>query len=378
MRWCRRVFETFRFGSAVGGPSATVLFNLSAPKPTEPEGAAMAKTGIRGVAEVAGVAVGTVSNYLNHPDRVSADKALRIQAAIDQIGFVPSNAGRQLRLGVSSVIGYISPNVSNPYVSEIAESVERRATERGVTVFLANSHRSREREDDYLAVFEQHQVLGLLVSSDGPIEDRLASVRRRGTPSVLVGQRAVSSEQPSVSIDDVSGGRQAGRHLLEIGCRRLAVVGGPLSLPQIADRFAGLSEVVRESGGATLEFIDETDRSVRGGLSVGAALMARAPEMRPDGIFAVNDLLALGIMQVLVLGGVRVPQEAAIIGYDDTAFAEGSLIPLTSVRGRHDGYGTAVVDLLFDVIEGRAIDDPHRVFAPDLVIRASTQGFGGR
>lgn len=338
----------------------------------------MAKTGIRGVAEVAGVAVGTVSNYLNHPDRVSADKALRIQAAIDQIGFVPSNAGRQLRLGVSSVIGYISPNVSNPYVSEIAESVERRATERGVTVFLANSHRSREREDDYLAVFEQHQVLGLLVSSDGPIEDRLASVRRRGTPSVLVGQRAVSSDQPSVSIDDVSGGRQAGRHLLEIGCRRLAVVGGPLSLPQIADRFAGLSEVVRESGGATLEFIDETDRSVRGGLSVGAALMARPPEMRPDGIFAVNDLLALGILQVLVLGGVRVPEDVAIIGYDDTAFAEGSLIPLTSIRGRHDGYGTAVVDLLFDVIGGRSIEDPHRVFAPDLVIRASTRGFGGR
>ncbi|MEU1973003.1 substrate-binding domain-containing protein [Microbacterium sp. NPDC019599] len=336
----------------------------------------MTKTGIRGVAEIAGVAVGTVSNYLNHPDRVSADKAQRIQAAIDQIGFVPSNAGRQLRLGVSSVIGYISPNVSNPYFAEIAESVERRATERGVSVFLANSHRSREREDDYLATFEQHQVLGLLVSSDGPIEDRLASVRRRGTPSVLVGQRAVSSEQPSVSIDDVSGGRQAGRHLLEIGCRRLAVVGGPMSLPQIADRFAGLSEVVREAGDATLEFIDETDRSVRGGRDVGTALMARPPELRPDGIFAVNDLLALGILQVMVLGGVRVPEDLAIIGYDDTAFAEGSVIPLTSVRGRHDGYGVAVVDLLFDVIERREIDEPHRIFSPDLIVRASTEGFG--
>jgi LacI family transcriptional regulator len=336
----------------------------------------MVKTGIRGVAELAGVAIGTVSNYLNHPDRVSLDKAQRIQAAMDQIGFVPSNAGRQLRLGTSSVIGYISPNVSNPYVSEIAESVERRATERGVTVFLANSHRSREREDDYLAVFEQHQVLGLLVSSEEPIEDRLAQVRRRGTPSVLVGQRAVSSEQPSVSVDDVSGGRQAGGHLLALGCRRLAVVGGPLTVPQIADRFAGLSEVVRESGVATLEFIDETDRSVRGGLEVGRALMARSPEMRPDGIFAINDLLALGILQVMVLGGVRVPQDMAVIGYDDTAFAEGSVIPLTSVRGRHDGYGVAVVDMLFDVIEHRDIDTPHRVFSPDLIVRASTEGFG--
>ncbi len=120
----------------------------------------MARVGIRDVAALSGVAVGTVSNYLNHPDRVSGDKAERIRAAIDSLGFIPSNAGRQLRLGVSTVIGYIAPDVSNPYFAEIAESVERRASERGVTVFLANSHRSQEREDAYIQVFEQHQVRG--------------------------------------------------------------------------------------------------------------------------------------------------------------------------------------------------------------------------
>jgi DNA-binding LacI/PurR family transcriptional regulator len=184
----------------------------------------MARVGIRDVAALSGVAVGTVSNFLNHPDRVSADKAQRIRYAIDSLGFVPSNAGRQLRLGVSSVIGYIAPDVSNPYFAEIAESVERRASERGVTVFLANSHRSEERENSYIQVFEQHRVQGLLMSSHVPVEDRLAQVRKRGTPSVLVGQRARSSDQPSVSLDDVSGGRQAMRHLLEVGCRRIAFV----------------------------------------------------------------------------------------------------------------------------------------------------------
>lgn len=336
----------------------------------------MARVGIRDVAAMAGVAIGTVSNYLNHPDRVSADKAQRIAFAIESLGFVPSNAGRQLRLGTSSVIGYLAPDVSNPYFAEIAESVERRASERGVTVFLANSHRSREREDAYIHMFEQHRVQGLLMSSHVPVEDRLAAVRKRGTPSVLVGQRAHDPAQASVSLDDVSGGRQAMQHLIDVGCRRIAFVGGPLGIPQVADRLSGASAVVREFGAATVEVIDMQDRTVRGGHEVGRMLMARPPEMRPDGIFAVNDLLALGIMQELVLGGVRVPEQIAIAGYDDNEFAEASLIPLTSVRGRHESFGVTVIDLLFDAIEGREIAEPHRVFEPDLVVRSSTVGFG--
>jgi len=336
----------------------------------------MARVGIRDVAVLADVAVGTVSNYLNHPDRVSDDKAQRIRAAIDTLGFVPSNAGRQLRLGTSQVIGYLAPDVSNPYFAGIAERVERRADERGVTVFLANSHRSREREDAYLEVFEQHRVKGMLVSSHLPIEDRLAQLRRRGTPSVLVGQRARTDEQPSVSLDDVSGGRQAMQHLLEVGCRRIAFVGGPLGIPQVADRLSGASGQVRAFGSATLEVIDQPDRTVHGGLEVGKALAARPAEMRPDGIFAVNDLLAIGIMQQLVLAGVSVPRELAIVGYDDNEFAEASLIPLSSVRGRHEGFGVAVVDLLFDAIERREITEPHRMFDPELVVRASSTGFG--
>lgn len=330
----------------------------------------MARVGIRDVAEHAGVSVGTVSNFLNHPHRVSDDKATRIRAAILTLGFVPSSVGRQLRLGVSTVIGYIAPDVSNPYFAEIAERVERRADERGVSVFLANSHRDREREDAYLAVFEQHRVRGLIVSSHHPIEDRLAAVRLRGTPSVLVGQRAVSREQPSVSLDDVAGGQQAAAHLLQAGCRRIAFVGGPLSIPQVADRLAGASEALRDSG-ATFEVIDATDRTVRGGHAVGLRLLDRAPGERPDGVFAVNDLLALGIMHALGGGGVAIPGDVAIVGYDDTEYAEASLIPLTSVRGRHESFGSAIVDLLFEAMDGQ-VREPHRVFEPDLVVRAST------
>lgn len=331
----------------------------------------MSRPGIREVAAHAGVAIGTVSTYLNHPDRVSVKTAQRIGAAIEQIGFVPNSAGRQLRLGVSSVIGYLSPDVGNPHFAEIADEVERRAAELGVTVFFANSHGDRAREDAYLAAYEQQQVRGLLVASFEKIEDRLAVMRERGTPSVLVGQEARTPTQPSVSIDDVSGGRQAMGHLVEIGCRRPAFVGGPGGVRQVADRLAG-ARAVAAAAGANLEVIDVAGRTLEAGRAVGAQLVARPAGDRPDGIFAANDVLALGILQALASGGLGVPRDVALVGYDDNEFAEASLIPLTSVRARHEDFGATAVDLLFDVIDGNLVD-PHRVFAPELIVRDSTR-----
>lgn len=335
----------------------------------------MTRVGIREVAALAGVAVGTVSHYLNHPDKVSAERAERIRSAIDALGFVPNNAGRQLRLGRSSAIAYLAPDVSNPYFAEIAEAVELRSAERGVSAFIANSHRSREREDAYLRFFEQNQVLGLLVSSHLPIEDRLAHVRRRGTPSVLVGQAATSPEQASISLDDVEGGRLATQHLVDLGRRSIAFVGGPIGIKQVADRLTG-ANAVAGAAGASLEIIDQPDRTIRGGREIGRRLAERPVERRPDAVFAVNDLLALGILQELVRAGVRVPHDIALIGYDDIEYGEVSLIPLSTIRGRHGQFGEATVDLLFGEIEGRADGDRHPAFVPELVVRESTAGPG--
>lgn len=330
------------------------------------------------MAAQAGVAVGTVSAYLNHPDRVSAERAGRIAAAIEKLGFVPSSAGRQLRLGVSSLIGYLSPDVSNPHFSEIAQEVEYRAERLGMTVFFAHSHGDREREDAYLEAFEQRQVRGLLVSSFQPIESRLAAMRERGTHSVLVGRRAHDERQPSVSIDDVSGGRQAGRHLIESGCRRLAFVGGPLPVQQVSDRLEGMRTAASEASVGGPDVIEVAERSIAAGRATGAALAALPAVERPDGVFAANDVLALGLLQALVSAGVSVPGEVALVGYDDNEFAEASLIPLTSVRARHDDFGAAAVDLLFEAIEQGPGSRPdaaavQRVYEPELIVRASSR-----
>lgn len=335
----------------------------------------MATVGMREVAALAGVSHGSVSHYLNHPDRVSAELAARIQQAIDTLGFVPNIVGRQLRTGSSSAIAYIAPDVSNPYFATIAEGVEQRAAEAGLSVFIANSNRSRAREDAYLELFQQHRVRGMLVASHEGVEDRLAVIRRRGTPTVLVGQAAVSPEQASVSVDDVAGGALAARHLLDGGRRRLAFVGGPIGIRQVGDRLGGAQRAVDAVPGASLEVLPVEDRTIAGGVEAARALVARAPEDRPDALFAANDLLALGLLQGLVSAGVRVPEEVALVGYDDIEFAAASLIPITSIRSPHEEFGAAAVDLLV-----AAFDDPEaggrRVYAPELVVRASSAAAG--
>lgn len=331
------------------------------------------RVGIREVAAAAGVSMGTVSHFLNHPDRVSEEKAKRIQEAIDRLGFVRNNAGRQLRLGHSTTIAYIVPDVSNPFFATIAEGVERRAAQAGLSVFVANSGGDPAREDSYLDLFEEHGVRGMLVASPRAIEDRLAAIRGRGTPSVLVGQRASSPAQPSVSIDDVSGGYTAVRHLVDIGCQQIAFVGGPLSIRQVADRLQGASDAIRESGSATLEIIASEPRVIATGHKVAAELIGRTQGRRPDGIFAVNDLLGIGLVQTLATGGVGVPEEVAVVGYDDIEYAENSFVPLSSIRPPHEDFGVAAIDLLLSVLgETPPPPESHLVFTPDLVVRRSS------
>lgn len=327
------------------------------------------------MATLAEVSLGTVSHYINHPSRVSQAKRERIQKAIDQLGFVRNNAAWQLRLGRSGTIAYIAPDVSNPFFATIAEGVEQRAATHDLSVFISNSNRSRAREDAYLDLFEQQRVQGMLVASHDAIEDRLTQIRGRGIPSVLVGQRAVSELQPSVSVDDVSGGYLAARHLIEIGRKRLAFVGGPLGIRQVADRLEGAGNAVREAGDVTLEVVNVTNRTIADGREIGRSMVSRSAATRPDGIFAVNDLTALGMLQILVRGGVRVPEDVALVGYDDIEFGESSIIPLTSVRAPHEGFGFAAVDLLVNAMSESPDESPRQVvFQPELVVRASTTG----
>jgi len=199
----------------------------------------VAVASVRDVAAHAGVSVGTVSNVLNHPDKVLPATVSRVQESIAELGFIRNDAARQLRAGRSTSIGLVVLDVGNPFFTDLARGVEDRASDRGFSVILANSDDSLAREAKYLDLFEEQRVLGVLISPYGEISPRLERLRERGIAAVLVDRSGDGGGFSSVSVDDVAGGRLAVEHLITQGRHRIAFVAGSLTIRQVADRLAG-------------------------------------------------------------------------------------------------------------------------------------------
>lgn len=333
----------------------------------------MAAASVRDVAAHAGVSVGTVSNVLNHPEKVLASTVDRVHASIEALGFIRNDAARQLRAGRSRSIGLIVLDVGNPFFTDVARGVEDRAADEGLVVLLGNSDNSVNRESAYLDLFEQQRVHGVLITPNGEVGDRLERLRERGIPSVLVDRRADGGPFSSVSLDDVAGGRMAVEHLLRLGRRRIAFVAGGVTIPQVVDRLAGASAAVAAHPGATLEILEIPALTVIAGRIAGEALAARPPADRPDAVFAANDLVAMGVLQALVMqGDVRVPDDIALIGYDDIDFAAAAVVPLSSIRQPSLQIGQTAVQILMEEAADAALAPRQVVFQPELVVRAST------
>ncbi|UIP57379.1 LacI family DNA-binding transcriptional regulator [Agromyces marinus] len=330
---------------------------------------------VRDVAAAASVSVGTVSNVLNRPDRVAPDTVARVLAAIDELGFVRNDAARQLRAGRSRSIGLVVLDVRNPFFTEVASGAEERAAADGMSILLASSNDDAERERAYLDLFEEQRVLGVLISPRGEDQPRLALARSRGMPVVLVDRESEDHTISSVAVDDVVGGAMAVRHLLERGRRRIAFIGGPRTTRQVADRLAGARRAVAEVTDAALEVVDTDATTVFAGRVAGEAIRDRATADRPDAIFCANDLLALGVLQALImLGDVRVPDDIALIGYDDIDFAQSAVVPLSSIRQPAALIGSTAVDLLLREASRDEGFRPEQVqFQPELVVRDSSR-----
>ncbi len=330
-----------------------------------------ATASIRDVAQRAGVSVGTVSNVLNASSRVSPATVELVRAAIAELGYVRNEAARQLRAGRSSSVGLVVLDVRNPFFTDVARGAEDEASKHGLSVILGNSDEDAGRESGYLDLFEEQRVHGILISPYGDIEPRLAELRRRGTPVVLVDRESRDADVSSVSVDDTAGGRLAVAHLLATGRRRVAFVGGPLSVRQISDRLTGARAAIAEVEGASLEVIATDGLTVLEGRRVGEELVARGT--RPDAVFAANDLVAVGLLQALVMSGaLRVPQDIALIGFDDIDFASATVVPLSSIRQPRHEIGATALRILREEAAEPELPPRRIVFQPELVVREST------
>jgi LacI family transcriptional regulator len=330
---------------------------------------------IREVAVRAGVSVGTVSNVLNRPEIVAETTRRRVQTAIKELGFVRNESARQLRAGKSRTIGLLVLDVANPFFTDLARGVEDEANESGLAVILCNSDDQLAKERRYLELLEEHRVQGILITPVAAPDEHVARLQRRGTPVVLVDSRSLSRGQCSVSVDDVLGGELAIAHLVAQGHRKIAFVGGPMSLRQVADRRDGALRALEDAGlrPADLHIVETSALNVASGRWAGAQVAELAEPDRPTAMFCANDLLALGALQEMTSRQIPVPDSIAIVGYDDIDFAASAAVPLTSVRQPRHQLGRAAAQLLLE----EALDDgghQHRqvIFEPEIVVRESS------
>jgi DNA-binding LacI/PurR family transcriptional regulator len=336
----------------------------------------MAVTSIKEVARQAGVSVGTVSNVLNRPDMVAPARRQRVLDVIDKLGFVRNESARQLRAGRSRTIGLVVIDVANPFFTDVARGVESITDESNSMLMLCNSGEDRVREARHLEMLEQLRVLGILITpvdSNDPLIDEIAS---RGTPIVLVDRRSKGRTRCSVGVNDVLGGRVAVEHLLAQGHRRIAFVGGPFSLRQVSEHHQDARNAIADQPGAPtaeLSVVETTSLTVAAGRAAAVTIAELPARRRPTAAFCGNDLVALGVLQEMTRRGTRVPQDLALVGYDDIEFAGAAAVPLTSVRQPREALGRTAGQLLLEEVEdGASHRHRHVVFDPELVVRESS------
>ncbi len=330
---------------------------------------------MKDVAAHARVSLGTVSNVLNRPEVVAERTRKRVVAAIAELGFVRNESARQLRGGDSRILAYVVLDTGNPFFTDVAQGVQEAADGVGLAVFLCDSGQDRRRQSAYLDLLEQQRVEGVLITPADPSDERLTLLPRRGTPVVMVD--AHSPEHCSVTVDDVAGGELGATHLLDGGHRHIAFVGGPMSLSQVTERLAGVRKAYGHAGADTVDLVvlETSSLTIAEGKRAGARLAGLPASRRPTAAFCANDLLALGLLQEAIRLGLRVPEDLAIVGYDDIVFAEAAAVPLTSVAQPRQLIGRTAAEMLIAEARERDAEHQHRqvVLRPELVVRASSR-----
>lgn len=326
------------------------------------------RVSVHDVAAHAGVSVGTVSHALNHPDRLAPGTLEKVQTAIDELGFIRSGSARQLRAGHSSTVGLIVQRIDNPFYVEAAQAIEAVLADADLAMLLCASQGDERRQARALQTLLEQQVRGVIIAAEVGATEMVAKLTARGVRTVLMDSPGTDESVPTVGVDDVAGGRLAVEHLLSLGHRRVGVLMGPADVRQSLHRWEGAQEAAREAG------LDPTEVLVLiNGDSftadAGAAGMTSLLDQHPDvtACFCGNDQMAIGAMRVLRQRGHHIPERMALVGYDDIPVAAQLITPLTSVHQPLLEIGRTAAELVLG--DG---DRQHVLFAPELVVRAST------
>ncbi|GHE38903.1 LacI family transcriptional regulator [Streptomyces griseoaurantiacus] len=331
------------------------------------------RVSLKDVAAHAGVSIKTVSNVVNNYQHVTPAMRERVQRSIDILGYRPNLAARHLRKGRTGVIALALPELGNPYFAELAAAVIDAAVEHDYIVLLDHTGGRREQEILVSQGFRARVIDGLILS---PIELEAEDLRdRENVPLVLLGERDYDLPYDHIAIDNVAAARDAVRHLISLGRRNVAFIGARNGRSEPAQlRVRGWREELRAAGLPADEgLVAATDGW---GHADGAAAMARILDSgrQPDAVFAYDDPMAIGAMRVLHERGLRVPEDVAVVGFDDVIEGRFGAVTLTSISPDKEAIGRLAVESVLARLNGDT-RPPLRVSADyRLVERESTLG----
>ena len=338
------------------------------------------KATIKDIARLAGVSPMTVSRVLNQRPGVKEGTRRRVMEIVKRLGYRPSMVARSLVTKRSGTIGVIITTIRNPLYLQMAQAMEDRARAVGYNLLLASTHYDRDLEAQQIEELRSRGVDGLIITSAHVEDPKVAELAEEDFPLVLVNRRVLKPDLRGkvdfVGVDNRKGAREAVEHLLRMGHRRVGVISGRRESSVTRERLEGAREAFRAHG---LELPDEM--VVEGGFqrqgAYEATLRLLEGKTPPTAIFAMGDYMAFGAYDAILDSGLRVPEDVALVGFNDIDFSSMRAVALTTVNHSISGLGEEAVRLLLERIEGREAG-VEVILEPRLVIRSSCGFKGGK
>jgi len=329
---------------------------------------------IHDVARRAGVSINTVSRVVNDRPDVREETRTRVREVIAALGYRPNGLARSLVRRQSRTLGLIVTDTTNPNTARQVRVFQQTVADAGYATMIFDSEESAAREGEALAVLDERAADGIAITpaAGSALAAAVPRLLERGMPVVLLNREVPGlSGCDAVLNDNAAGARAAVAHLVAVGRRRIAYVTARLDVSTVRDRLHGYHDALAEAG-----IPEEARRVIHAETTIEAAAAAArtllAEASPPDAIFAYNDLMAVGVLAALLDAGRRVPDDIALVGYDDITYAPHLRVPLTTVAQPTDALAAAAATCLLDRLRGDESPPRRVVLAPRLVVRASS------
>jgi len=331
---------------------------------------------MKDIAQRLGVSVVTVSKALRGFPGPSAETRERVLSVAKEMNYGPNLAARALVSGQTFSIGLVIPDLSHPFFAHVAKSISAVLNARGYGLIMSSSEENPDFEKRALENLVGRSVDGILIASTQGSAEILRWVEEQGIPYVLVDRRFEGLEANFVGVDDVRVGALATEHLIEMGCQRIAHVGGG-RLSSALGRREGYEQTLAKHGLPLYQeyvLLDEPLNLSANGVGHMAARKLLSLDPRPDGIFCYNDPLAMGALVACLDAGMRIPEDIAIVGCGNSHYDDFLRVPLTSVDQKSEAIGKQAAELAVRLIESRKTPLAQTyLLEPELIVRKSSQ-----